>query len=237
MHEHPAPHGASALHKPSHNPLNSLIDEQQLRAPLADLKPGTDRNDAALQAAELANLGYIVLRGRAEDAAFMAAAASVLGEPLPCQPRAMQACAAGIVLWQSPDEWWLLCARRERDRLVAALEHALAGCFAQVVDNSGGFTALRIEGAPHLRLLAHLSPYDLASLPIGQCVATVASKASITVLRSDAHGVTLVFRRSFADYVWRLIARSARPYGLAVVGTQACHDPLLSPLCHASAQL
>lgn len=209
-------------------PESSLnITSASLRSPLSHLQPISGRVDASLTAAELPNLGYIVLRGRGEDAAFMAGVAGVIGAPLPRRPRSTLRCTAGVVLWQSPDEWWLLCARSERDRLVAALEQALAGCFAQVVDNSGGFSALRISGEPHLRLLAHLSPYDVESLPIGDCVSTVLSKATFTVLRSDARGVTLVFRRSFADYIWQLIARNAKPYGLQLTGVQSCNDPLL----------
>jgi sarcosine oxidase subunit gamma len=212
---------------------DTLIAAHALRSPLAHLTPGSGLSratDAGLRAAELPHLGYVVLRGRADDASFMDGVAGVIGAPLPRQPRAMLRCDAGVVLWQSPDEWWLLCARSDRDRLVAALEQALAGCFAQVVDSSGGFTALRIVGAPHLKLLAHLSPYDFESLPVGQCVSTVVSKATFTVLRSDAQGVTLVFRRSFADYIWRLVERSARPYGLQVTRRQQCTDPLLEPL-------
>lgn len=209
------------------------IGADALRSPLAHLAADAARGDASLLAAELPNLGYLVLRGRADDAAFMAGVASVIGASLPTTPRTALRCAAGLVLWQSPDEWWLLCARAERDRLVGALEQALAGCFAQVADNSGGFTSLRITGAPALRLMAHLSPYDLESLPVGQCVSTVVSKASLTVLRSDAQGVTLVFRRSFADYLWQLIARTARPYGLQLTDARRCADPLLSPLLAA----
>lgn len=208
----------------------TLISERDLRSPLAHLTAQPGAGDASLLAAELPNLGYLVLRGRADDAAFMDGVAGVLGAALPVQPRAVVRCAAGVVLWQSPDEWWLLCARSQRDRLLAALESALAGCFAQVADNSGGFTTVRLVGAPHLRLLAHLSPYDFESLPVGQCVSTVISKASFTVVRSDAQGVSLVFRRSFADYVWKLIARTARPYGLRWAEPGACPDSLLSPL-------
>jgi sarcosine oxidase subunit gamma len=56
------------------------------------------------------------------------------------------------------------------------------------------------------------------------------SKASFTVLRSDAQGVSLVFRRSFADYIWRLIERTARPYGLQVTQARDNTDSVLSPL-------
>ena len=206
------------------------ISADALRSPLAHLQPGNGKAGATLTAAELPNLGYLVLRGRADDVAFMSAVAGVLGAPLPTRPRSVLRCAAGVVLWQSPDEWWLLCARNQRDRLLAALEEALQGSFAQVADNSGGFTTMRVSGAQHMKLLHHLSPYDFGALPLGDCVSTVMSKASFTVLRSDAQGVSLVFRRSFADYIWKLIERNARPYGLQLVEPGRCADPLLSPL-------
>ncbi|MDZ5457471.1 hypothetical protein, partial [Azohydromonas lata] len=64
----------------------------------------------------------------------------------------------------------------------------------------------------------------------------VMSKASFTVLRSDAQGVALVFRRSFADYIWKLIERTARPYGLQLVEPRRCVDPMLSPLLAGSVE-
>ena len=204
------------------------IQSPLFRLPLS--APAQGDSKGSLQAAEQANLGYIVLRGKADDAAFMDAVSEVLGGALSTQPKSVQQLPAGLVLWQSPDEWWLICARARRDELVARLEAALQGLFAQVVDNSGGFTAVRLQGASHMLLLRHLGPYDFERIQIGQCVSTVVSKAAFTVVRSDAEGVTLVFRRSFADYVWQLIERSAKPYDLQVRSHTQCSERLLKPL-------
>lgn len=181
-------------------------------------------------AAELAHLGYIVLRGDSADAAFMAGAALVLGARLPVEPTSLRSCTAGVVLWASPDEWLVVCRRTLRDGLLAAFGSALAGLHAQVVDNSGGLTCLRLAGADHLRVLRHLGPYDFERLSVGRCVGTVFSKTAVSIARSDDAGVMLVFRRSFADYTWRLLQRAARPYGLCVTHPLACPDPLFTPL-------
>jgi len=183
----------------------------------------------AVTAAEIPNLGYIVLRGRSDDVGFLAAVASVIGAPPPLEPRAVLRCQAGVLLWQSPDEWWVVCPRADRDRLMAALTNALQGSFAQVVDSSGGFTALHLRGPASVTVLRHLTPYDFDGLGPEQCVATVVGKAGFTVLRVP-EGVTLVFRRSFALYLWQLIERAAGPYGLAVESTNKVHDGLLSTL-------
>ena len=182
---------------------------------------------------ELPHLGYIVLRGKADDNAFMQGVASVLGHSLPVQPRQVLQVAAGAVLWLSPDEWLLVCPRSQRDAVLAALTVALKGLFAQVVDNSGGFTTLRLAGREHLALLRQLGPYDFESQAVGTLASTVMSKTSVTVVRTDATGVLLVFRRSFADYLWCLIERTAKPYHPCIAAPAAVADPVFTPLLTA----
>jgi sarcosine oxidase, subunit gamma len=182
---------------------------------------------------ELPHLGYVVLRGKADDNAFQDAVASVLGQPVPTQPRQVLQTPQGAVLWLSPDEWLLVCPRSRRDGLMSALTAALKGVFAQVVDNSGGFTTLRLAGPDHLMLLRQLGPYDFESQAIGSVASTVMSKTAVTVVRTDAAGVLLVFRRSFADYLWRLIERTAKPYNTCIAAPAAVADPVFSPLLTA----
>ena len=188
-----------------------------LRAPLGDVF-ATPRADGAagVQAAEWAGLACIVLRGHADDAAFTTATQSTLGVALPAQPSTYAAGGRRIVLWMSPDEWWLLLPHADRDAVMAALTSALQGVFAQIADNSGTLTCLRLAGPEHVTLLRHLSPYDFERMAVGRCVSSVIPKAGVTVVRSYDAGVMLIFRRSFADWVWRLIERSAKPYGLAL---------------------
>jgi len=182
---------------------------------------------------ELPHLGYIVLRGKADDSAFMQGVASVLGHSLPVQPRQVLQTTEGAVLWLSPDEWLLVCPRSRRDAVLAALTVALKGLFAQVVDNSGGFTTLRLAGPEHQTLLRQLGPYDFEGQAIGTLASTVMSKTSVTVVRTDATGVLLVFRRSFADYLWRLIERTAKPYHPCIAAPAAVADPVFTPLLTA----
>jgi sarcosine oxidase, subunit gamma len=190
-----------------------------LRSPLgehfAQLSAPGERERAGIRVAEWAHLGCLVLRGRADDSAFHVAVQGVLGMALPRQPSTFIAAAHSIALWISPDEWWLLLPRERRDATLAALHGATTGLFAQVLDNSGSLACLHLAGPQHVTPLRHLSPYDFESLGIGGCVSTVFPKASVTVLRGDDDGVLLLFRRSFADWIWRLVERSAEPYGLA----------------------
>ena len=179
---------------------------------------------------ELGNLGYIVLRGKADDPAFMQTVSGVLGQALPTQPMTVLDTSTGVVLWVSPDEWLLVCKRSARDSLLAALTAAVQDLFDQVVDNSGGLTALRLSGPDHMLLLRQMGPYDYESLAVGRCASTVVSKTGLTVVRTDEAGVVLVFRRSFADYTWRLLERTALPYRLCIARPDQCADPVFTPL-------
>lgn len=190
----------------------------------------TPTRESRVVMSELPHMGYIVLRGKADDTAFMQGVAGVLGQALPTQPMTVLSTSAGAVLWVSPDEWLLVCKRSTRNTLLIALTNALQDVFAQVVDNSGGLTALRITGPDHMLLLRQLGPYDYESLAVGRCASTVASKTGFTVVRTDTAGVVLVFRRSFADYTWRLLERTAKPYHLCITSPVQCADPIFTPL-------
>jgi sarcosine oxidase subunit gamma len=180
--------------------------------------------------AELPHMGYLVLRGKPDDSDFMQAVAGVLGQALPTKPMTVLPTAAGVVLWVSPDEWLLVCKRSRRDALMGSLTSAVQGLFAQIVDNSGGLTSMRLAGPDHMQLLRQLGPYDYESLAVGRSASTVVSKTGLTVVRTDTSGVLLVFRRSFADYTWRLLERTAQSYRPCITSPQHCADPVFSPL-------
>lgn len=165
---------------------------------------------------ELPVLGYVIVRGDARDPAFADAVSKVLGIALPTVPGTVAQFEQGVALWQAPDEWLLVCARNARQACIAALEAATRDLHAQVVDNSGGLTMVRLSGAQQVTLLRHVGVYDFESLSAGRAASTVAGKAPVTVVRLDDHGLFVIFRRSFADYLWRLLSKAARPYGLGI---------------------
>ncbi len=172
-------------------------------------------NSKGVWASEIVLLGYISLRGNAQNAAFLAAAEAALGCPLPTQACSFATANWGNILWLAPDEWLLTCVREHRAALQLVLEAALAGVHSQVVDNSGGFTSVLIQGKNARDALSHCTVYDLHALTAGKVVGTTFGKASV-FLHRQKDGYTLIFRRSFADYIWRYLARVATPYGFGV---------------------
>ena len=161
-------------------------------------------------------LGFIYLRGIAGDTAFSKAVASVLGSDIPTQPKQTVYTKTAAVLWLSPDEWLLVCSYAEKNNLLQQLQTALKGVYAQVVDNSGGFMLMRIHGNDATTILRHISPYNFESLQTGQCVQTIAKKTTVVVVKVAENDYAFIFRRSFADYLWRILQKTAKPYGYAL---------------------
>lgn len=170
---------------------------------------------AGVWATEIPLLGYISLRGQTADQTFMAAAARALGTPLPAEPCTFVEKGTLTILWLSPDEWLIACARNDKLNLLGELEGALDAAHCQVADNSGGFTQIALQGRNAADVLSHASVYDIASLTAGRVVGTTFGKSSVYLYRAS-DGFRLILRRSFADYIWRYLERAASPYGFAV---------------------
>lgn len=196
------------------------MSEPVLKSPLdalglsAQARPA---NDAfGVWANEVPHQGYISLRGSLADAAFQDAAASALGLPLPAKPCTLTRSGDVKALWLSPDEWMIVCPRARLAPLVRGLGQALGGIRSQVVDNSGGYTEIVVQGRNAADVISHASVYDLHRLGAGRVVGTTFGTSAVYMYR-EGDGVVLLVRRSFADYVWRFLVRAAEPYGFGVV--------------------
>jgi len=164
---------------------------------------------------EIPLLGYISLRGNAQNAQLIKDAKKALGVALPILPCSLISTSWGCIYWLSPDEWLIVSARELRAELQQKLEAALVGNHSQVIDNSGGFTTVFLQGKNASDVLHHCTVYDLNALTIGKVVGTTFGKTSV-FLHLHENGYNLIFRRSFADYIWRYLERSALPYGFGI---------------------
>ncbi len=164
---------------------------------------------------EMALLGYISLRGNAQKKDFLAAVKNVTGTSLPTQACSLSKVDFVTILNLSPDEWMIICPREQRAALQHALQAALVGVHSQVLDNSGGYTSVLLQGKQAADALQHCTVYNLHALTPNKVVGTTFGKASVILYRSD-DGFCLVLRRSFADYIWRYLERAAQPYGFGI---------------------
>jgi sarcosine oxidase subunit gamma len=193
------------------SPLHAL--ELAKQAQPIDVSKGVWANEIPL-------LGYISLRGSSKDAAFVDAMPHALGVRLPTEPCTFAVSSDVKVMWLSPDEWMIVCARSRLGALLGDLAQALNSVRSQVVDNSGGYTQVVLQGVNATDVLSHVSVYDFAALTPGRVVGTTFGKSSAYVHRTE-QGYCLLLRRSFADYIWRYLVRAAQPYGFGVAELRA----------------
>ncbi|MBE8182298.1 MAG: sarcosine oxidase subunit gamma [Candidatus Portiera sp.] len=169
------------------------------------------------KAEEIRDQAFVVLRGRPDDADFVGVCRDKLGITL---PQALQLTEGKnssyktTCLWIAPDEFLAILPSNTKDAFLQAATEGLQGMFAAAVDNSGTYSYLNLSGDKLKEVLAKVTLYDTSphSLPLNKVVGTVAGKSQIVLFRKDEHSVDVLVRFSFADYVWRLIARGAKEY-------------------------
>ncbi len=183
-----------------------MSDLFQQQSPLVQIKLGEPRGGAP-RIEEKPFLGFINLRGRADNTRFLAATLKVLGCEPPAKANTVVDSGDYRIYWLGPDEWLIMTPAGQQTALKKKLDKALSGVFSAVVDNSSGLTTLHITGDNAAALLATDCPLDLhpREFKPGQCAQTRLAKAGMTLTpMADQSGFEVIIRRSFADYllVW-----------------------------------
>jgi sarcosine oxidase subunit gamma len=206
-----------------------MPEELRLESPLArcDLPrlAANPPGDARVIATERAFLGHLDVRGDARDARFGAAIERVVGVALPVSANTVVASSEATIWWLGPDEWLVTAPGDRVASLEAELRAALAGVRSAVTDVSSGQTVVVLRGPSAREALSKGCPLDLHPklFGIGRCAQSHLAKAAI-LLRPmppasayEDSAYEIVFRRSFADYVWAWLASAAAEYGFTVV--------------------
>lgn len=183
------------------SPLNEQLQQHQ------------NAENAEIFVSEHPRFCYLILRGKSDE--FIQAVEKTLKLTLPTNPRSTGKRADIQIWWLSPDEWAILAPAAQKIALMNTLHQGLAATSYQLVDNSGGMTALELTGKSATLLLRHLTPYDAEKMQENEVISTIAGQSTLLIYRHSS-GYTLIIRRSFADYLWKRIVKAARPYGLAV---------------------
>lgn len=153
------------------------------------------------------------LRGEAADIPFASAVESVTGCRPPVKPNTVTRGNGYDVLWLGPDEWLVRSHQQQTAALEAKLTSALAGQFASAVDMGSGYTVLETGGAKVRDVIARGCPLDLHPRVFaqGQCAQSHYFKASIVLVAVNDDTFEIVVRRSFADYLCRIMLDAAMP--------------------------
>ena len=201
-----------------------MVEPYLRRSPLAHksltARAAESHPDAGVAMGEAPHRCQIDLRGNIEDPAFAAAVSSVLGVELPRTPNRTATGNGLTAFWLGPDEWLVVGASGREAELAPALQRALAGQHAAVIDVSEARTVIVVSGRHARELLQKGTPLDLHPREIqpGYCAQTALSKANVILHQTDAAPrYDIYVLNSFADYLWNWLERAAAEYGLAVM--------------------
>jgi len=171
---------------------------------------------------ELPVTGLLILRVRKDKAALETAVGAILGLELPSTLSSSfidkGSDGALCLRWMAPDVWLLSCPVENAYAIEISLREKLGDASIAIVNVSGGFTVLELQG-PHANdVLKKSTAYDTHpdNFAVGKVVNTVFAKAQVTMRCIGPEHVELVVRRSFADYVWHWIQVAAVEHGLSI---------------------
>ena len=192
-------------------------------SPLARFKRVARTHEATAAAGlivrEHAFLGHLNLRGSAKDPRFVGAVSDVFGDGLPLVANTVTDVQGITMYWLGPDEWLIVTPGERRAGIEAELRKVLTGLRVAVTDVSGGQTVLQLHGAHVRDVLAKGCPIDLhpRAFSIGQCAQSHLAKAPVLIGQIENQPYfELIFRRSFADYLWTWLEGAAAEYGLEI---------------------
>ncbi len=161
---------------------------------------------------EITTRGMIDLRGLPGDRKFMAAAKAVLGFDLPKAPRTSNSFGDVKVLWLSPDQWLVLCAREKAPSLAAEFAKATENTHALAVDVSDMRSIIRIEGEGSREVMMKGCSLDFTDADFTPGYVRRVRFAEIAALFTivDASTIDLYVFRSYANYAWDFLLKAAR---------------------------
>jgi len=201
-----------------------MVEAYLRRSPLAHksltARAAESHPDAGVAMGEAPHRCQINLRGNIGDPGFAAAVSGVLGLELPTIPNRAVSAGGLTVFWLAPDEWLVVGPPGREAELTPALQKALAGQHAAVVDLSESRTVIAIAGRNARELLQKGTPLDLhpREFQSGHCAQTALSKANVILHQTDAEPRYDVYvLNSFADYLWNWLERAAQEYGFSAM--------------------
>jgi len=176
---------------------------------MVDGLPVIEGTGVALREAPRA--GAVILRGEADDDAFVRAVRGALELDLPLAANTSSQTASLSALWLGPDEWLLLCGDGGNGGAAAVIETlrvALSGQHAAIVDVSEARRVLRLSGPLARDVLARGCAVDLhpREFALGGVVQTRLARAEVILHRRAGGDFDIHVARSFADYLWRWLA-------------------------------
>ncbi len=163
---------------------------------------GVTVRDAGLQ-------GMITLRGDLANAKLKAAVKKACGQAVPAARRAVITGGRGAA-WMSPDELLILVPYAEAAATAAALALALKDQHHLAVNVSDARAYITLTGAGVDEIMAKCAPVDFANFAVGEFRRTRIGQVAAAFWKDEAGAFHIVAFRSLGDYVFDLLATSAK---------------------------
>ncbi len=184
--------------------MSELTGQIQMESPLVQIDLSCLQTPNGLEITELPFQGYINLRGRPDNPAFLNTVTEVLGSQPPLDPNTFIYTEDLIVYWLGPDEWLIVTDADKQSEILTGLSDALTGVFSSITDISSGQTILRLRGEGGREVLQKGCTIDLhpRAFKPGDCAQTRLGQAAILIAMVDeSPGYDIIVRRSFSDYL------------------------------------
>jgi sarcosine oxidase subunit gamma len=159
-------------------------------------------------------MGMITLRADLGSEAVAKAVKPVTGSAIPGRGETVFG-KSGRAAWMSPDELLLIVDYPKAGENVAALNAALAGEHALVVNVSDARAVFRVTGPRCREVMAKLTPANVATdaFAPGQWRRTRLAQVAAAFHMPDAESFEIVCFRSVAQYMFDLLSNAARTGG------------------------
>jgi sarcosine oxidase subunit gamma len=145
-----------------------------------------------------------------------AAAATVLGGPLPDSPVCTGIAGEHLLFRVAPDQYWVLGGEPSLEARLRAAIPTDAGCLTSL---DGARTRLFAEGPRVRDLLCRLVSIDLhpTVFPVGGFAQTGIHHLAGLLLRASEDRYEFFALRTFAAFTWEVLIDAARPFGSEIV--------------------
>ena len=137
---------------------------------------------------------------------------AALGVELPIEPNTVATHGQRSALWLGPDEWLVVDATEDPQRIEATVRQSFAPDWGSAVDVSANRVVFELTGAAARDILARGCPLDLHPRRFGpgKCAQTLLAKTAIILWQTDAAPTfRILVRPSFATYVACWLADAA----------------------------
>ncbi|MEP0520639.1 MAG: sarcosine oxidase subunit gamma family protein [Hyphomicrobiales bacterium] len=171
---------------------------------------------------ESPHLGKLILR-MDQKVGNKPVTATTKGASLPSNPCTAVTSKNGHIstLWLGPDEWMFITEKDGERELKIGLDMGLTGLVHQLVNVTDYYTSIDISGHQARETLMNLTTLDMhaRAFKVGDVKGSLFGHANAYLWQLNTgtgqpEAFRLIVRASMADYLWCLITRSARLFGI-----------------------